>query len=165
MAFAKVVNRLLQSPRYGERQGRLWLDIARYADTQGDVGDIPIHSAYRYRNWVINALNRDIPYNAFIQAQIAGDLLAVHASNSEQARDLNVATGFISLSRRFGNRKADSLHMTIEDTLDTLGRGVMGITLRCARCHDHKFDPIPTADYYGMYGIFEHCLSLDGHVR
>ena len=154
VAFAKVVNRLLQSPRYGERQGRLWLDIARYADTQGDVGDIPIHSAYRYRNWVINALNRDIPYNAFIQAQIAGDLLAVHASNSEQAKDLNVATGFISLSRRFGNRKADSLHMTIEDTLDTLGRGVMGITLRCARCHDHKFDPIPTADYYGMYGIF-----------
>ena len=154
VAFAKVIDRLLQSPRYGERQGRLWLDIARYADTQGDVGDIPIHSAYRYRNWVINSLNRDMPYNAFIQAQIAGDLLAVDSSNSEQAKDLNVATGFISLSRRFGNRKADSLHMTIEDTLDTIGRGVMGITLRCARCHDHKFDPIPTADYYGMYGIF-----------
>ena len=153
-AFARVVDRLLDSPRYGERQGRLWLDIARYADTQGDVGDIPIHSAYLYRNWVINSLNDDMPYKLFIQAQIAGDLLAVLASSSEEAKGLNVATGFISLSRRFGNRKADSLHMTIEDTIDTLGRGVMGITLRCARCHDHKFDPIPTADYYGIYGIF-----------
>ncbi len=154
LAFAKVIDRLLASPRYGERQGRLWLDVARYADTQGDVGDIPIHSAYRYRNWVINSLNSDMSYKLFVQAQIAGDLLARLSSDSEEAKGLNVATGFISLSRRFGNRKADSLHMTIEDTLDTLGRGVMGITLRCARCHDHKFDPIPTADYYALYGIF-----------
>ncbi|MEE2641601.1 MAG: DUF1553 domain-containing protein [Planctomycetota bacterium] len=154
-AFSTVVDRLLQSPRYGERQGRLWLDVARYADTQGDVGDIPIHSAYLYRNWVINALNDDMPYNSFIQAQIAGDILAVLSSDSNEAKGLNVATGFIALSRRFGNRKADSLHMTIEDTMDTLGRGVMGITLRCARCHDHKFDPIPTADYYGIYGVFQ----------
>ncbi len=153
-AFAKVIDRLLNSPRYGERQGRLWLDVARYADTQGDVGDIPIHSAYLYRNWVINALNNDIPYNAFIQAQLAGDILASRMSNSEDAKGYNVATGFISLSRRFGNRREDSLHMTIEDTLDTVGRGILGLTLRCARCHDHKFDPIPTADYYGFYGIF-----------
>jgi len=153
-AFASIVDRLLESPHYGERQGRLWLDVARYADTQGDVGDIPIHAAYLYRNWVINSLNDDMPYSLFIQAQIAGDMLAMLSSDSEEAKGLNVATGFISLSRRFGNRKADSLHMTIEDTIDTLGRGVMGITLRCARCHDHKFDPIPTADYYGIYGIF-----------
>ena len=153
-AFAKVIDRLLNSPRYGERQGRLWLDVARYADTQGDVGDIPIHSAYLYRNWVINALNNDIPYNTFIQAQLAGDILASRMSNSEDAKGYNVATGFISLSRRFGNRREDSLHMTIEDTLDTVGRGILGLTLRCARCHDHKFDPIPTADYYGFYGIF-----------
>ena len=153
-AFSTVVDRLLESPRYGERQGRLWLDVARYADTQGDVGDIPIHSAYLYRNWVINSFNDDMPYKSFIQAQIAGDMLALLSSDSDEAKGLNVATGFIALSRRFGNRKADSLHMTIEDTIDTLGRGVMGITLRCARCHDHKFDPIPTADYYGIYGIF-----------
>ena len=153
-AFAKVIDRLLTSPRYGERQGRLWLDVARYADTQGDVGDIPIHSAYLYRNWVINALNNDMPYNTFLQAQLAGDILAARMSNSEDAKGYNVATGFISLSRRFGNRREDSLHMTIEDTLDTIGRGIMGLTLRCARCHDHKFDPIPTADYYGFYGIF-----------
>ena len=153
-AFAKVVDRLLNSPRYGERQGRLWLDVARYADTQGDVGDIPIHSAYLYRNWVINSMNNDMPYNVFIQAQLAGDILASLTTNSEEAKGYNVATGFISLSRRFGNRREDSLHMTIEDTLDTVGRGIMGLTLRCARCHDHKFDPIPTADYYGIYGIF-----------
>lgn len=153
-AYTKVIDRLLDSTRYGERQGRLWLDVARYADTQGDVGDIPIHSAYLYRNWVINSLNKDIPFNTFLKAQLAGDMLALDSSDIEEAKGYNVATGFISLSRRFGNRKADSLHMTIEDTLDTIGRGVMGITLRCARCHDHKFDPIPTSDYYGMYGIF-----------
>ena len=153
-AFARVIDSLTDSPRYGERQGRLWLDVARYADTQGDVGDIPIHSAYLYRNWVINSLNKDMPYNLFLQAQLAGDILALRTSDEEEAKGYNVATGFISLSRRFGNRKADSLHLTIEDTLDTVGRGIMGLTLRCARCHDHKFDPIPTEDYYGLYGIF-----------
>ena len=154
-ALGRVINRLLASKRYGERQGRLWLDVARYADTQGDVGDIPIPAAYRYRNWVIDSLNADMPFDDFLQAQIAGDLLARVVKNDDTARGLVVATGFIALSRRFGNSKRDDMHLTIEDTLDTLGRGVLGLTFRCARCHDHKFDPILSTDYYGLYGIFE----------
>ncbi len=154
-AYAKLIDRLLASPHYGERWGRHWLDVARYADTQGDVGDIPIPTAYLYRNWVIQALNEDLPFNDFLRAQIAGDILAQPVENAEEARGLVVATGFISLSRRFGNTKEDDMNITIEDTLDTLGRGVLGLTMRCARCHDHKFDPVPTEDYYGLYGIFE----------
>jgi len=155
VAFARVVDRLLASKGYGERQGRLWLDVARYADTQGDVGDFPIPEAWRYRNWVIDSLNADLPYDRFLQAQIAGDILAAEAPDEQTARGLVVATGFVALSRRFGNTKKDDIHLTIEDTLDTLGRGVLGLTLRCARCHDHKFDPVLMTDYYGLYGIFE----------
>ena len=154
-AFSDVVDRLLASRHYGERQGRLWLDVARYADTQGDVGDIPIPKAYLYRNWVIDALKADVPYDEFLRQQIAGDILARDAANADDARELIIATGFIALSRRFGNTKKDDLHLTIEDTLDTIGRGLLGLTLRCARCHDHKFDPIRQTDYYGLYGIFE----------
>ncbi|MEO2018154.1 MAG: PSD1 and planctomycete cytochrome C domain-containing protein, partial [Fuerstiella sp.] len=154
-AFAAVVDRLLASDQYGERQGRLWLDVARYADTQGDVGDIPIQTAWRYRNWVINALNRDMPYDQFLRAQLAGDILSLTTEDEQLKRELTLATGFIALSRRFGNEKKESMHLTIEDTIDTIGRGVMGLTLRCSRCHDHKFDPISNADYYGLYGIFE----------
>jgi len=155
VAFAKVVDRLLASRQYGERAGRLWLDVARYADTQGDVGDIPIQTAYLYRNWVIDSLNEDLPFDQFLRAQIAGDILAEESSSHAQARQLNIATGFLALSRRFGNSKKDDIHLTIEDTIDTIGRGVLGLTLRCARCHDHKFDPILNTDYYGLYGIFE----------
>lgn len=154
-AFAALVDRLLASRHYGERWGRHWLDVARYADTQGDVGDFPIPSAYKYRNWVIEAFNRDLPYNEFLRRQIAGDLLAESEPDEQVVRDSIVATGFIALSRRFGNTKDDDMHLTIEDTLDTLGRGVLGLTLRCARCHDHKFDPVLNTDYYGLYGVFE----------
>jgi hypothetical protein len=154
-AFATVVDRLLASPHHGERWGRHWLDVARYADTQGDVGDFPIHTAYLYRNWVIAALNRDLPYDEFIRQQIAGDILARDERDPVAAKESIIATGFIALARRFGNSKADDMNLTIEDTLDTIGRGVLGLTLRCARCHDHKFDPILTADYYALYGVFE----------
>ena len=154
-AFERVISRLLALKHYGERQGRLWLDVARYADTQGDVGDFPIPAAYQYRNWVIDSLNADMPFDDFLKAQIAGDLIARDADNADTARGLVVATGFIALSRRFGNTKNDDMHLTIEDTIDTLGRGVLGLTFRCARCHDHKFDPILSSDYYGLYGIFE----------
>ena len=154
-AFARLVDRVLASPHYGERQGRHWLDVARYADTQGDVGDYPIPTAYLYRNWVIDALNADMPFDAFVRAQIAGDILAQQSNDPVEAHGLVVATGFIALSRRFGNRKQDDMHQTIEDTIDTIGRGVLGLTLRCARCHDHKFDPILNTDYYRLYGIFE----------
>lgn len=170
-AWPAVVDRLLKSPHYGERWGRHWLDIARYADTQGDVGDIPIPDAWRYRNWVIDALNDDLPIDRFLQAQIAGDVIAAELTSAsggslpdekaatsvseETVRDLIVATGFISLAQRFGNSKEEQLHLTIENTIDTLGRGVLGLTLRCSRCHDHPFDPILQTDYYGLYGIFD----------
>jgi hypothetical protein len=153
-AFANLVERLLASPQYGERWGRHWLDIARYADTQGEVTDYPIPDAWKYRNWVINALNDDMPYDQFIQAQIAGDILAKDVEDPQQFQDLHHGTGLIALARRFGNNRYLDHHLTIEDTIDTIGRGVLGITLRCARCHDHKFDPVSTDDYYGLYGIF-----------
>ena len=157
-AFAKVIDRLLASPAYGERWGRHWLDVARYADTQGDVGDYPIPGAYLYRNWVIDALNADLPYDQFLKAQLAGDILAQDEADPEQARQLKIATGFIALSRRFGNTRYEDQHLTIDDTIDTIGRGIMGVTLKCARCHDHKFDPMLATDYYGLYGIFESTL-------
>lgn len=152
-AYERLIDRLLESPHYGERWGRHWLDVARYADTQGDTGDFPIPDAYLYRDWVIQALNEDLPYDRFLHAQIAGDRLAEQADPS-QARELIVATGLIALARRFGNTTFDDHHLTIEDTIDTIGRGVLGLTLRCARCHDHKFDPLLQTDYYRLYGIF-----------
>ncbi len=166
-AFPRAIDRLLASPHYGERWGRHWLDVARYADTAGDVGDYPIPTARLYRDWVIDSLNADLPIDRFLEAQIAGDLLAASepvptadptapddAAALRHRRDLSMATGFISLSRRFGNTKAESMHLTIEDTIDTVGRGMLGLTLRCARCHDHKFDPLLATDYYRLYGIF-----------
>ncbi len=157
-AFSKVVDRLLTSTAYGERWGRHWLDVARYADTQGDVGDYPIPDAYLYRNWVIDAFNADLPYDQFLQAQLAGDILAKQEDDLQRARQLKIATGFIALSRRFGNTRYEDQHLTIDDTIDTIGRGIMGVTLKCARCHDHKFDPMLATDYYGLYGIFESTL-------
>lgn len=152
-AYAKLIDRLLASPRYGERWGRHWLDVARYADTQGDVGDIPIPGAYRYRDWVIAAFNRDLPIDEFLRQQIAGDIYALEEKNDDAARDLTVATGFLALSRRFGNERYKDHHLALEDSIDVIGRGLMGLTMKCARCHDHKFDPILQTDYYGIYGI------------
>jgi hypothetical protein len=152
-AFETVVDRLLASPRYGERWGRYWLDLARYADTAGESADYPIPQAYKYRNYVIDAFNRDKPYDQFIREQIAGDLLPF---NSEaEKREHIIATGFVALARRFGVDPENSHHLTIEDALDTMGKSVLGLSLSCARCHDHKYDPIPTQDYYGLYGIFQ----------
>ncbi|HEX7859560.1 MAG TPA: DUF1553 domain-containing protein [Verrucomicrobiae bacterium] len=153
-AFAKVVDRLLDSPLYGERWGRHWLDVVRYADTAGDNSDFPIPQMYRYRNWVIDAFNRDLPYDQFIREQLAGDLLPADALEEKHARIL--ATGYIANARRFGSRVSDyPQHLTIEDTIDNLGRSFLGLTVSCARCHDHKFDPIPASDYYALYGFFE----------
>lgn len=152
-AFTRVVDRLLASSRYGERWGRHWLDVVRYADTAGDNSDFPIPQMRRYRDWVIDAFNRDLPYDQFVREQLAGDLLASATEEERQARI--VATGYIANARRFGSRVDDyPQHLTIEDTLDNLGRTFLGLTINCARCHDHKFDPIPAADYYALYGIF-----------
>lgn len=152
-AFLRVIDRLLASPAYGERWGRHWLDVVRYADSAGDNSDFPIPQMYRYRDWVIRAFNRDLPYDDFVREQLAGDLLP--ASDSEEAQSRLIATGYLANARRFGSRVEDyPQHLTIEDTIDNLGRTFLGLTVNCARCHDHKFDPISAADYYGLYGIF-----------
>lgn len=153
-AYSLVIERLLASPRYGERWGRHWLDVVRYADTAGDNSDYPIPQMHRYRDWVIDAFNRDQPYDDFVRDQLAGDLRG-GATDEERDRRI-IATGYIANARRFGSRVDDyPQHLTIEDTLDNLGRSFLGMTLSCARCHDHKFDPITTRDYYGLYGIFQ----------
>ena len=152
-SFAKVVDRLLDSKQYGERWGRRWLDVVRYSDTAGDNSDFPIPQAYLYRNWVIDAFNRDLPYDQFVREQLAGDLL--ESNSMEEKRQRVIATGYIANSRRFGSRVDDyPQHLTIEDTIDNLGRTFLAMTINCARCHDHKFDPITAEDYYAMYGIF-----------
>jgi hypothetical protein len=143
-AYAAAVDRLLESPQFGERWGRHWLDVARYADTKGYVfqEDRNYPHAYTYRDWVIQAFNQDMPYDQFILAQLAADHL-----DDPSAKP---ATGFLTLGRRFINNR----HDIIDDRIDVMTRGLMGLTVSCARCHDHKYDPIPTADYYALYGVF-----------
>jgi Protein of unknown function (DUF1549)/Planctomycete cytochrome C len=153
-AFAKVVDRLLASPQYGERWGRYWMDVARYADTAGDNADYPVPEARLYRDYIIDSFNADKPYDEFLREQLAGDLLAKETSPERYAEQVT-ATGFLALSRRYATAPYELWHLTLEDTIDTVGRACLGITLRCARCHDHKFDPVPTADYYRLYGIFD----------
>lgn len=153
-AFARVVDRLLASPAYGERWGRHWLDLARYADTSGDGTDTPIPEARYYRDYVIRSFNEDLPYNQFLKEQIAGDLLAGGNPEDPRANEQIIATGYIALSRRFGNSAFAEMNLIIDDTIDTIGKSAMGLTLGCARCHHHKFDPVTSQDYYGIYGYF-----------
>ncbi len=153
-AYATLVDRLLASPRYGERWGRHWLDIVRYADTAGDTADYPVGLAWRYRNYVIDAFNADKPYDEFLREQIAGDVIAEQGPRERYAERLT-ATGFLAISRRFGFDSEKYQHLMIQDTIDTLGQTVLGLSLGCARCHDHKFDPISMRDYYALYGIFD----------
>ena len=148
-AFNKVINQLLERPEYGERWGRYWLDIARYADTSGDrTGGNrrnPIYPyAWTYRDYVIRAFNEDKPFNDFIIEQIAADQVDIN-----DQRDL-AALGYLTVGKRFDN----DVNEIIDDRIDVVGKGFMGLTLACARCHDHKFDPIPTADYYSLHGVF-----------
>ncbi len=153
-AFARVIDRLLASPHYGERWGRFWLDLARYADDEGVSFLTPSPNAYLYRDWVIQALNRDLPYDQFIRLQLAGDEITEPTNDwFERLGGL----GFQGLGPQFrkgaageAKAKADEL----EDRIDTLSRGVLGVTISCARCHDHKFDPIPTRDYYSLAAAY-----------
>ena len=151
-AFEKVVDRLLASPAYGEKWGRHWLDLVRYADTSGCNSDFPIPQAYKYRNWVIDAFNRDEPYDQFLREQLAGDLLPAH--NNAERDEHAIATGYLAISRRFGSRN-NEFYLTIDDTIENLGKVMLGLSINCARCHDHKFDPISNDDYYALYGIFD----------
>ncbi|MCA9212098.1 MAG: PSD1 domain-containing protein [Planctomycetales bacterium] len=142
-AFAKVVDRLLDSPAYGERWGRHWLDLARYADTHGGaaIGFKRFAFSYTYRDYVIDAFNKDLPYDRFLLEQLAADQLDLPA-NAKQLAGL----GFLTVGMQFRNR-----HDTIDDQIDVISRGLMGLTVSCARCHDHKFDEISTQDYYSLY--------------
>src|SRR6185437_13235879 len=115
--------------------------------------DYPIPQARLYRDYVIDAFNADLPYDRFLHEQLAGDILAAQGPPEDYARRV-VATGFIAQAKRFGTRKLEDIHQIIEDTLNTTGQVVLGLSLRCARCHDHKFDPITSRDYYSLYGIF-----------
>src|SRR5579864_6023759 len=148
-AFAKVVDHLLASPHYGERWGRHWLDVARYADTKDLVlaygKDALRPYAYTYRDYVIRAFNDDLPFNQFVQDQLAADLTGANLPRWRLA-----GLGFLTLGRLFDNNPHDQ----IDDQIDTTTRGFMGLTIACARCHDHKYDAIPQADYYGLYGVF-----------
>jgi hypothetical protein len=158
-AFARVVERFLRSPAYGERWGRHWLDVVRYADTAGETADYPTPLAWKYRNYVIDAWNRDKPYDQFIREQIAGDVFANDVVSNgpldaDSRSDAVIATGFLALSRRFGFDSENYHHLTIQDSIDTLGQAVLGLSLGCARCHDHKFDAVSTRDYYALYGVF-----------
>jgi hypothetical protein len=152
-AYERLVDELLASPHYGERWGRYWLDLARYADTAGDNSDYPIPQAYLYRDYVIDTFNADVPYDRFLHEQLAGDILAADGPPEDYARQV-IATGFIAQAKRFGTFKLEDIHQIIEDNLNTTGQVVLGLSMRCARCHDHKYDPITSRDYYSLYGFF-----------
>ena len=153
-AHERVVERLLASEAYGERWGRHWLDVARYADTAGETADYPVPVAWRYRDYVIRAFNADKPYDAFVREQVAGDILALQGDPALHGERV-AATGFLAVSRRFGFDSENYHHLTLQDAIDTIGQGVLGLTLGCARCHAHKYDPVPLSDYYALYGILE----------
>jgi len=147
LAFTTVVDRLLASPRYGERWGRFWLDVARYADTRGYVlkAERRYPYSYTYRDYVIRSFNDDVPYDRFLTEQIAADQLDLGNDRRPLA-----ALGFLTV----GRRNNGDINEIIDDRIDVVGRGLLGLTVACARCHDHKFDPIPTEDYYSLYGVF-----------
>jgi len=153
-AFNRVIERLLASPQYGVNWGRHWLDVVRYADTAGENTDRPLPHAWRYRNWVFDSFNRDTPFDEFVRLQLAGDILAADQDDKQRAEGI-VATGYLAIARRFGHDIDKDMYLTHEDVIDNLGKNFLGLTLGCARCHDHKYDPVNSQDYYALYGIFE----------
>ncbi|MEE2781304.1 MAG: PSD1 and planctomycete cytochrome C domain-containing protein [Planctomycetota bacterium] len=152
-AYAQLIERLLASEAYGERWGRHWLDLVRYADTAGDASDYPVPEAFQYRNYVIDSFNHDLPYDQFIREQLAGDLLT-YRDEDERWRQI-IATGYLAIARRIGVSPHAKKHVMLEDVIDNMCKTFLGLSLGCARCHDHKFDPVPTSDYYALYGIFD----------
>ncbi len=159
-AVARWIDRLLDSPQFGARWGRHWLDVVRYADSSGGGRSLLFPDAWRYRDYVIDSFNRDTPYPQFIRAQIAGDLLPFD-NPDQRARQL-IATGFLMLgAHNYELQDKELLRMDVADEqIEAVGRALLGMTLGCARCHDHKFDPIPTADYYALAGILRSTKSL-----
>ncbi len=165
-AFATVVDRLLASPHYGERWGRHWLDVVRYADSNGLDENVAFGNAWRYRDYVVAAFNRDKPYDQFLLEQLAGDLLPSVEDVSVKHERL-IATGFLSLGPKvLAEVDAKKMEMDIiDEQVDTFGRAVLGLTLGCARCHDHKFDPIRTDDYYALAGIFKSTRTMETFTK
>ncbi len=157
-AYEKQVDRLLASPHYGERWARIWLDGARYADSDGFEKDKP-RNVWFYRDWVINALNRDLPYDKFVIEQIAGDLLP----NSTQ--DQRVATGFLrnSMINEEGGVDPEQFRMeAMFDRMDAIGKSILGVTIQCAQCHNHKYDPLKQEEYYRIFAFLND--SYEGQV-
>ena len=168
-AYSKFVNlkseieNLMATPQYGERWARHWLDVVRYADSNGLDENAAHANAWRYRDYVVNAFNADKPYDQFLVEQIAGDLQAKDSQEDARRRELFIATGFLSLGPKV-LAEPDKVKMEmdiIDEQIDTLGKALLGLTLGCARCHDHKFDPIPTADYYALAGIFKSTKTME----
>ncbi len=162
-AFEKLVDRLLASSAFGEHWGRHWLDVARYGESTGSSRNVPYPHAWRYRDYVVAAFNNDKPYNDFVCEQIAGDLLG--GSTPAERDERRIATGFLALGVKDVNQrfKVRFVMDNIDEQIDTVARSFLALTAGCARCHDHKYDPIPTADYYALAGIFhstDHCAGV-----
>ena len=164
-AYARHIDRLLASPRYGERWGRYWLDVARYADSNGLDENLAYGNAWRYRDYVIGAWNADKPFDRFVTEQLAGDLLS--SGTESERREHLVATGFLALGPKvLAEVDAKKMEMDIiDEQVDTLGRALLGLTVGCARCHDHKFDPLTNADYYGLAGIFKSTRTMENFIK
>lgn len=163
-AFVRQIDRLLATNAYGEKWGRKWLDIVRYADSNGMDENLAHGPAWRYRNWVISAINRDLPYDKFLTWQIAGDLLPP-VGNDEEMRGRLTATGFLSIGPKM-LAEDDPMKMRmdiIDEQVDTIGQAFVGLTLGCARCHDHKYDPLTSADYYALAGIFKSTDTMENY--
>jgi hypothetical protein len=164
VAYENLVERLLASPRYGERWGRKWLDVARYADSNGLDENLAYVNAFRYRDYVVRAWNQDLSFANFLQQQLAGDLLDPQQDASAQDRlDRLTATGFLSIGpKMLACDDGQKMEMDIiDEQLDTMSRAFMGLTMGCARCHDHKFDPIPSKDYYALASIFKSTKTME----
>ncbi len=159
-AFAKVIDRLLRSPQYGEKWGRHWLDVARYSDSNGLDENIALGTAWRYRDYVVQAINADKPFDQFLTEQLAGDLLEAKDLPTRKAQ--TTATAFLNLGAKvLAEPDKEKLTMdVVDEQIDVMGRAFMGLTLGCARCHDHKFDPVPTDDYYSLAAIFKSTQSF-----
>ncbi|MDB4459040.1 DUF1553 domain-containing protein [bacterium] len=164
VAVRRVTEQLMARPEFGEKWARHWLDVARYADSNGGDFNMTFPESWRYRNYVIDAFNADMPYDQFLREQIAGDLMPF--DSTEQRNRQLIATGYLMVApKMLTERNKAKMHLDIADEqLDTIGRSVMGLTLGCARCHDHKFDPIPTVDYYALAGILHSTRTANGFL-
>jgi mono/diheme cytochrome c family protein len=159
-AAERLVDRLLASPLYGQRWGRHWLDVARYADSKGYVftAEPRYPYSYTYRDYVVDAFNSDLSFDRFVIEQLAADLVEKGERVASDSQDPRLAAlGFLTVGRRYLNNPND----IIDDRIDVVSRGLLGLTVGCARCHDHKFDPVPTADYYSLYGVFSSSVEPD----